>query len=151
MFVTKSFTFEAAHRLLYDNGLCQNIHGHSYRVEVCLQGRKHDSDGKVICFKEMNQIIKTWIDEHWDHAIILNSADWACIEFMCANNQRLFVFDDVEPTAENMAEFLSQQFKVQLYNDHRVNVHLVRVWETPTCCATWTATDTSETEERIGH
>ena len=35
--VTKRFTFEAAHRLLQNNGKCEFLHGHSYKVEFTIQ------------------------------------------------------------------------------------------------------------------
>ena len=36
--ITKIFTFEAAHALNGYDGLCANIHGHSYRLEVSVCG-----------------------------------------------------------------------------------------------------------------
>ena len=36
--VTKRFHFEMAHMLFEYDGLCQNIHGHSYNLEVTLIG-----------------------------------------------------------------------------------------------------------------
>ena len=32
--ITKIFRYEAAHALMGYDGLCANIHGHSYRLEV---------------------------------------------------------------------------------------------------------------------
>ena len=32
--VTKSIKFDAAHVLTNHQGLCKNLHGHTYRVEV---------------------------------------------------------------------------------------------------------------------
>ena len=41
--ITKIFTFEAAHALLGYDGLCANIHGHSYRLEVTVCSPALDS------------------------------------------------------------------------------------------------------------
>ena len=36
--VTKSFSFETAHALYGYDGLCKNIHGHSYKLYVTVIG-----------------------------------------------------------------------------------------------------------------
>ena len=36
--VTKRFHFEMAHTLYEYDGLCRNIHGHSYNLEVTIKG-----------------------------------------------------------------------------------------------------------------
>ena len=53
--VTKRFTFEMAHALRCHDGLCANIHGHSYVLDVTLLGTPihapgHPKDGMVIDF-----------------------------------------------------------------------------------------------------
>ena len=37
--LTKEFTFEAAHMLEGYDGLCREIHGHSYRLFVTVKGK----------------------------------------------------------------------------------------------------------------
>ena len=36
--ITKAFKFEMAHALYGYDGLCKNIHGHSYRLWVTIRG-----------------------------------------------------------------------------------------------------------------
>jgi 6-pyruvoyltetrahydropterin/6-carboxytetrahydropterin synthase len=142
MYVTKEFSFEAAHRLMYDDGDCRNLHGHSYRVEVCVQGRRR-SDGKVVCFKEMN-CVKEWLDKHWEHATLLNSSDTDLVKFLHDQRHKLYVFPGIEPTAENMCATLALVLKTLLENKFHVYLKMVRVHETAKCCATWSMDDTSE-------
>ena len=37
--VTKKFKFESGHALYGHDGKCKNIHGHSYQLEVTVQGK----------------------------------------------------------------------------------------------------------------
>ena len=42
--ITKIFNFEMAHALDGYDGLCRNIHGHSYKLHVTLSGYPSDDD-----------------------------------------------------------------------------------------------------------
>ena len=61
--ITKEFKFEMAHALFGYDGLCKNIHGHSYRLWVTIKGSilketNHNKDGMVLDFSILkNQII----------------------------------------------------------------------------------------------
>ena len=49
--ITKAFKFEMAHALHGYDGLCKNIHGHSYRLWVTIRGeikneKGHRKDGR---------------------------------------------------------------------------------------------------------
>ena len=43
--VTKTVRFDAAHVLTNHAGLCRNLHGHTYRVEVSVAGEADGGDG----------------------------------------------------------------------------------------------------------
>ncbi len=61
MRVAKDFGWEAAHRLPRHAGLCGNLHGHSYRMTVELEGEP-DEHGIVIDFQDIKAVIKPLID-----------------------------------------------------------------------------------------
>ena len=87
--VRKSFTFEAAHRLVKSYSKeCQQVHGHSYTVEVFVTSRILNSDGMVIDFKLLGEVVEPLI-ARWDH------------ECLIAGKNITF-----NPTAENMALYL---------------------------------------------
>ena len=53
--ITKEFKFEMAHALHGYDGLCKNIHGHSYRLWVTIRGeasqqKGHKKDAKTSTF-----------------------------------------------------------------------------------------------------
>ena len=60
MEIFKQFTFEAAHRLpnVPDGHKCARLHGHSYQVNVHVQGAVDDRAGWVIDFAEIGAAFK---------------------------------------------------------------------------------------------
>ena len=47
--VTKKFEFEASHKLdLTYESPCQNLHGHSYKVEITISSEKLDENGIML-------------------------------------------------------------------------------------------------------
>ena len=48
--VVKEFTFDAAHYLPGYNGKCNRPHGHTYRLQVGIEGEPDHSTGMVIDF-----------------------------------------------------------------------------------------------------
>lgn len=110
--VTKSLHFCAGHRLYQYNGACSNIHGHNYRVEITIAGEP-DELGMVLDFKTIKATIGKWLDENWDHALLLNKDDPLIIDTKTFRT-------DGNPTAEYMARYLFDKFKL----------YKVKVWET---------------------
>lgn len=65
MEIFKEFTFEAAHRLpnLPPEHKCSRLHGHSFRVRVCVSGPVDDRTGWVLDFGDIKALCKPVIDE----------------------------------------------------------------------------------------
>ena len=57
MRITQAFAFEAAHRLPHvpEGHRCRNVHGHSYRVELSLDGPVDRRTGFVIDFFDVER------------------------------------------------------------------------------------------------
>ena len=75
--VTKSFGFETGHALYGYDGLCKNVHGHSYKLHVTVVGRpiddqSHVKNGMVIDFKDLKTIVKSEVVDVFDHATVFN-------------------------------------------------------------------------------
>jgi 6-pyruvoyltetrahydropterin/6-carboxytetrahydropterin synthase len=64
--VTRSFTFEAAHQLPWHEGRCRNLHGHSYRLEVTVEGPVGDS-GIVVDFADIKSVVEREVIDRFDH------------------------------------------------------------------------------------
>jgi len=64
--VTCTFTFEAAHRLAWHPGRCRNLHGHSYRLDVSVEGPL-DGNGVVLDFDTLQEVVRAQVVDVWDH------------------------------------------------------------------------------------
>ena len=69
--ITKEFKFEMAHALHGYDGLCKNIHGHSYKLFVTVKGKiKNDNgnakDGMVLDFDVLKSIVKPEVINKYD-------------------------------------------------------------------------------------
>lgn len=137
--VTRIFEFDAAHRVMNEKVKCFNLHGHRFKVEATFEYAATGSLGYAIDFKEIKRIAGAWIDEHLDHACILNPQDYELIEFCEDKKWRLYIMGmgysgDINPSAENLAAELFYIIR-RFFNDGKSGVTLVklRLYETPNC------------------
>jgi len=128
--VCKRVEFDAAHRLLGYDGMCANIHGHRYVVELTLSGYVNEATGFVVDFSHIKSLFKKWLDLRWDHHVILHPDD-ALVNILRANEQLVFCDKSLgNPTAENMARYLFN-LAAELFGNLDAWIELVRVYETP--------------------
>ena len=106
--ITKSFSFETAHALYGYDGLCKNIHGHSYKLEVTVIGtpivdNSHIKFGMVIDFKDLKKIIKSEIVDVFDHATVFNqnTPHLEIAKTLISNGHKVQLVD-YQPTTEEM-------------------------------------------------
>ena len=142
--VTKRFHFEMAHMLYGYDGLCRNIHGHSYCLEITLIGEPHNEpihpkDGMVMDFGQIKEIVKAQIVNRFDHALMVNShVPEKQKEILRQTNER-FIVVDFQPTSENMVVYIADILQQHL--PFGVNLFSVRLYETATSFAEWFAAD----------
>lgn len=105
-YVEKEFKFEYAHRLFHlgHSHKCSNIHGHSGKVKVRIEYDKLNNAGFVIDFNEL-KFIKDFIDENWDHALMINAEDMSLIKAAEELKTRYFIMPSVT-SSEEIAKFL---------------------------------------------
>ena len=63
MILRKTFRFEASHRLPHHPGKCQRLHGHSWVLELSVEGPVVQSTGMVLDFYEMGKAVESTIAE----------------------------------------------------------------------------------------
>ena len=104
--LTKEFKFEMAHALKGYDGLCRNIHGHSYELLVTVTGvpvsdKTSAKLGMVMDFSDLKRIVRNSIIDEFDHALVLNreSADDFNVDSEMFGRTILV---DYQPTSENM-------------------------------------------------
>jgi 6-pyruvoyltetrahydropterin/6-carboxytetrahydropterin synthase len=111
--IKKSFTFEAAHVLPHHPGKCGRLHGHSYRLEVALEGplqRAGAAAGMVEDFEVVSRVVKGAVVSQLDHRSLNELIE--------------------NPTAELILAWIWERLAPEL----PALIELV-LWETPTACA----------------
>jgi 6-pyruvoyltetrahydropterin/6-carboxytetrahydropterin synthase len=111
--VVKEFTFDAAHRLEGHCSSCNNLHGHTYKLQVGLYGEIKGrpgapDDGMVMDFGHLQQVVNTEVIKKLDHQYI---------------NEVL----PFRPTAENLAAWI-----LRVLRNAGLPLQFVRLYETPT-------------------
>ena len=126
--VTKSVKFDAAHVLTNHQGLCKNLHGHTYRVEVSVTQAPGDNADMVIDFKDLKRKCEEVILERYDHAFMYNSESQAESEIAAVvmKHGMRAVAMPYRSTAENLARHF-----FGVLREHVAGLSRVRVWETP--------------------
>jgi 6-pyruvoyltetrahydropterin/6-carboxytetrahydropterin synthase len=104
--------FDAAHALVGYPGECQNLHGHTWDVEVSVSGSKLDDIGIVYDFKALKQDLHAILSKY-DHHYLNEVAP----------------FDNINATAENLARVIYEQLE-QMLPEHICLVETA-VWESP--------------------
>ncbi len=142
--VTKRFHFEMAHALYQYDGLCRNIHGHSYNLQVTLIGEPKKQpgdpkDGMVLDFSDLKAVVKSKIVNRFDHALMVNSLfSEKQIDLLKQTSERIIVVD-FQPTSENIVTYISEILKQHLPSG--VSLFSIRLYETVTSYAEWFAAD----------
>lgn len=149
--ITRRLEFDAGHRVYGHEGKCRHLHGHRYTAEVTVESDSLDSIGRVIDFGVIKIELGAWIEDNWDHNLMLNAKDplveairelnkskpinheaasWEDIVF---GGREPYIMPNGNPTAENMA---SDLFRVAVeFLPSGLKVTNVRIYETPNCWA----------------
>ena len=143
--VTKQFAFETGHALYGYDGLCKNVHGHSYKLDVTVIGspiedNTHVKNGMVIDFSDLKKIVRQEVVAPFDHATVLNvsSPHKAIAEEMESRGHKI-VKVNYQPTSEMMIVDFAEKINAQL--PKHVKLHSLKLRETETAFAQWFAKD----------
>ena len=111
--------FAAAHQLTMVGAKCENMHGHNWKVEVCVTGEKVDKGGVVMDFGVIKKHVRE-IMSQLDHKYL----------------NELEFFQQSPPSSENIASFVANELQQRI--DHpSVKVSRVTAWESDDASATY--------------
>jgi 6-pyruvoyltetrahydropterin/6-carboxytetrahydropterin synthase len=99
--------------LPHHTGKCSRLHGHSYRLDVALEGPLHTAgpaSGMVVDFDELSRIVRAAIVDTLDHRFLND-----LIENPTSENIVVWVWRKLDPLVDGLAE--------------------LTLWETATGCA----------------
>ena len=134
---TKIIEFDAGHRVFdADNEKCEKLHGHHYKAEITFTADVLDN-GMVIDFTLIKDRVKQWIDQNWDHNVILSHRDDKLYNAINKiTGQNVFILKN-NATTELMAMYLLELCNQTLFNDFDDSIICVKVklWESATSFA----------------
>lgn len=134
---TRLIKSDTGHRVLGHEGKCRHLHGHEYNFEITAAADSLDSIGRVIDFSVIKERVGGWIDNNWDHNMLLYSKDESAIKAMeLVEDGRPPFIADWNPTAENIADYVLREVCPLVLQGTGVVVTQVKVWETQNCFAT---------------
>lgn len=113
--LTKTFTFDSAHRLEEYEGKCSLLHGHTYKLEVTVSGRR-DARGIILDFSEMKKIVEDRVINLFDHSYLNDLME-------------------INPTAENLCAMIWEKLE-RPFEERNCILERVVLWETPTSSCT---------------
>jgi 6-pyruvoyltetrahydropterin/6-carboxytetrahydropterin synthase len=138
--LTKIFSFETAHALYNYDGLCRNIHGHSYKLAITIIGEPNQDTesskyGMVMDFGILKKIVNSNIIDIYDHSLVLNKAEE--LNFL---NEKTKLFTrihivDFQPTAENLILHFVEIIKNEL--PQNITLFSIKLHETENSFAEW--------------
>lgn len=125
------------HRVVGHENKCRHLHGHNYRVYFTCTAPELDALGRVIDFGVIKATLCQWLEEHWDHKMMLWEQDPLLSHLQEVAGEDLVVVP-FNPTAEQMARYLVEVVGKRLLADTPVRLISVRIDETRKCSATYT-------------
>lgn len=136
----KEFKFEYAHRLMFHNGPCKNLHGHSARIKVDISANNLNDAGMIIDFGHLG-FINDYFDDNYDHTLILNEKD-PLLDLLQNSEEshglKIKAFTG-EPTSENFANVIAHDIGSMLIEKHLDIIGLkITFWETVKNSASYT-------------
>lgn len=128
----------------YD-GLCREIHGHSYRLFVTVKGEpESDSSspklGMVMDFGDLKRIVNEQIVGRLDHSFMMRNT-LAAEDILNQLSYRFakIVLTDYQPTCENMLSDFAERLLGAL--PENIELCSLRLHETASSYAEWHASD----------
>ena len=111
--------FAAAHQLAMVAKKCENLHGHNWKVEVCVKGDRLNNAGVVVDFGILKGYVKE-IMGRLDHKFLNELPD----------------FNTVAPSSENLAFYIANSLQ-EVIKEPEMVVSRVTTWESEDACATY--------------
>ena len=107
--------FAAAHQLVSYNGPCENLHGHTWKVKITVEGKSLNDLNMLIDFHDLKIFLKE-IHNEFDHKFLNDIVSFS-------------------PTSENLAKYIYDKVKNRL--PQGIRLVDATVWESETACASY--------------
>ena len=135
--ITRKHEIHCGHRVVGHEGKCCNLHGHAYVFHFTCEAEKLDSLGRVIDFGAIKAILCQWLEDNWDHRMLIWEQDPILPGLLALDSTIVAV--PFNPTAENMAAHMVLDIGPKLLDGTNVRLVSVCLEETSKCSATFHA------------
>jgi 6-pyruvoyltetrahydropterin/6-carboxytetrahydropterin synthase len=133
--VVRKHEIHCGHRVYQHESKCRNLHGHSYVFHLKCTSERLDSLGRVIDFSVIKELLCKWLDDNWDHKMILWDQDPLFTELLKLDSSVVSI--PYNPTAENLARYLVETIGPQLFAHLPIILSEVTLEETSKCSASY--------------
>ena len=131
--VTKRFTFDAAHKLEHHDGKCSQMHGHTYTLEITVEGvplpaaSGNPKSGMIVDFGDLKQLVVDHLLSRIDHAVLNDAFYYTTAEVMA---QEIFIL--LEPAIADIHYIPAALHSLEGAPEIPTpTLQRVRLWETP--------------------
>ncbi len=115
--------FAAAHQLKMVADKCENLHGHNWKIEVCVAGDKLNRAGVLMDFGDVKLHVRD-IMATLDHKFL---------------NETVFFNEKTPPSSENIAIYIAETLQSKI-KDPGIQITRVTAWESENASATYMPT-----------
>ena len=133
--VVRKHEIHCGHRVYQHESKCRNLHGHSYVFHLKCSSESLDNLGRVIDFSVIKELLCKWLDDNWDHKMILWDQDPLFTELLKLDSSVVSI--PYNPTAENLARYLVETVGPQLFARLPITLSEVTLEETSKCSASY--------------
>lgn len=136
LLLTKEFSFEMAHALVGYDGACREIHGHSYRLFVTVEGEPCTSEqspklGMAVDFGDLKRIVRQTVVEPFDHSFVIRRTPDTAEVIAVLKRHFAKIYDtEWQPTCEHLAEHFASLITPRL--PEGVKLRRIKLCETAT-------------------
>jgi 6-pyruvoyltetrahydropterin/6-carboxytetrahydropterin synthase len=72
---TRYHDLSIGHRVVGHENKCRMLHGHNLRIHFACAAEELDGVGRVIDFSDINKRLCMWLEDNWDHKMLLWESD----------------------------------------------------------------------------
>ncbi len=127
MKIARDFHWEMGHRLPFHESGCANIHGHSYRLRVEIEG-VCDENGMLMDYGDMKRLVTPVLDQ-LDHCFLCDDGDALMLGFFEGSGMKYKVVPFTS-TAENLVLYLLDELWRMFEPWSRIRALNLRLQET---------------------
>lgn len=113
----EGFLFDSAHYTLGASEKCLNLHGHTFKVDVEVEGELDPSSGMVLDFGAIKEAVARVL-RSWDHCVIVPRGDLGKVSLGGPFKSRIKAIDAPAGTTE----FVALEIAKEIYQEVRLPV-----------------------------